>query len=331
MERKKRKKTNGSSTKIIAPKNKKGENLSKDEVRSINKQKLKKKRKIKRIVSLLCLAMSIICLSVVLVLTVFFKTNAIKVSGSKVYDNKTIIEQSNIELGSSLFSVSEEEVNDVLTRRLPYIKRVKLTRKLPDTINIEVFATSEVAAFPIGNNYVLIDETGKVLDKDATQVKDGVAIVSNIKFATAEEGGKIILGNKQLTEDFLTLISEIKKNDFDSVTEIILAGNKEFKIVYDNRITIKFGLMGDFDKKIQRAKAAIEQENIIDPYREGVIEFDSGNKFHFEPGQEEELTISPDFVTDGNGNVVTDLDGDFVTHPQSTDTAGGEDDEQVDE
>jgi hypothetical protein len=219
--------------------------------------------------------------------------------------------------------VSEEELNEILTRRLPYIKNVKLTRKLPDTINIEVFATNEIVAFPSGNNYVLIDESGKVLDKDATQVKEGVAIASNIKFKTANEGEKITLANEKLSEDFFNLVNGIKKNELDSVTEILVSGNSEFKIIYDNRITIKFGVTGDFDKKIQRAKAAINQENIIDPYREGVIEFDSGNKFHFEPGKEEELTISPDFVTDEHGNVVTDPDGEFVTHPQSTEDLSG--------
>lgn len=328
MEQKKKQKRKGSSTKIIAPKNNKTEHLSKDEVRSINKQKLKRRRKIKRIISLLCLAISIVCVSAVLVLTVFFKINTIKISGASVYANKKIIEQSNITIGSSLFSVNEEELNELLTKRLPYIKEIKLKRKLPDTISIEVVETTEVAAFSNGSAYVLIDETGKVLSKSATEIKDGVTLVKGLSFKTAEEGKVITFNDEKLTADFLELLGSIKENELQLITEISLTKDKEFKAVYDGRIIIKFGLMDDIDKKIQRAKIAIDQENSINPYCEGVLDLGAGTNYYFKPGPEEELTISPVFVTDENGNVVTDAEGEFVTHPPLTSDEDGNKDEE---
>ena len=48
MEQNKRKRSGRSATKIIPPKKKKTENLSRDEVRSINKKKIRRKRKAKR-------------------------------------------------------------------------------------------------------------------------------------------------------------------------------------------------------------------------------------------------------------------------------------------
>lgn len=326
MEQRKNRARKGSSTKIIPPK-KQSENLSRDEVRSINKKKLKRKRKMKKAAALIALALVIVCISVILVLTVFFKVNKIVISGPDVYPDNKIIEQSNIELGSSLFGVNEKEINELLTQRLPYIKSVKITRKLPDTVNVQITSTTEIAAVSYGTGYVLVDETGKVLSKASTEVNDGVAVVNGVKVKSCDEGKVISFDSEEITENFILLIQEIKSNGLEGITEIVLADNKEFKAVYDNRIIIKFGSMDDLEVKIQRAKYAIDKENQNNPYYEGVLDLQYESQYHFSPGTEEELTISPEFVTDENGKVLTDEYGNFVTHPSTT-TVEGEQEEE---
>lgn len=301
-----------SQTKIIPPK-KKTENLSRDEVRSINKKRIRRKRKIKKMVTLFFLASVIMCAGVLLAVTVFFKINTVNITGAKVYANNRVLESADIEIGSSLFSVDEEKLNKDLPKKLPYIKSVKVVRKLPDTLILEITATRETAAFVSGAGYILIDDTGKVLDKDARMLRENVAVVSGAQPDNVTEGEVLSLGKEDVDEDFLTVLSTLQKSEFDGVNEIILTKDGEFKLIYEDRITIKLGSMENLDLKLQRAKVAIDKENQINPYSEGVLDLKTEPYAYFKAGAEEEESLPPEFVTDEEGNLVTDENGDYVT------------------
>ena len=309
-----RKSPKRSQTRIIPPK-KKTENLSRDEVRSINKKRIKRRRKIKKLATLLLLAIVVLCVGALLALTVFFKISTIKFTGERVYSDAQIIEQAGIEKGESLFSVDEEKLNEVLPVKLPYIKSVKVIRKLPDTLTIEVTATREMVAFTGGAGYILADDTGKVLDKDASMLRENVAIVSGVQLKDVAEGEVVSLGDEALNEDFMTILSTLKEASFDGVTEIKLTEDKEFKLIYEDRITIKLGSTENLALKLQRAKAAIDKENLINPYAEGVLDLKTEPYAFFKNGAEEEETLPSVYVTDEEGNAVTDENGELVTIP----------------
>ncbi len=305
-------------TKIVSPK-KKTENLSRDEVRSINKKRIRRKRKIKKLVALFLLAFVMMCAGVLLALTVFFKINTVKITGSKVYANAQVLEAGGIEIGDGLFSVNEEKLNEVLSEKLPYIKSVKVIRKLPDTLSIQVTATREAAAFISTAGYILVDDTGKVLDTDAQMLRENVAVVTGVQPKNAIEGKSVSLGNDNINEDFKTVLSTLQASEFNGVTEIILTENGEFKLLYEDRITIKLGSMENLGLKLKRAKAAIDKENLINPYSEGVLDLKTEPYAYFKSGTEEEETLPPEFMTDENGELVTDENGEFVTIvPEST-------------
>lgn len=310
----KKRSPNGSATKIIPPK-KKMENLSRDEVRSINKKRIKRRRKFKKLATLFLLAFAVLCVGALLALTVFFKINTIKFTGERVYSDSQILEQSGIEKGKSLFSVNEEKLNELLPRKLPYIKSVKVARKLPDTLTIEVTATREAAAFISGAGYVLVDDTGKVLDSDASMLRENVAIVSGIQPKDITEGAVVSFGEASVNEDFTTILSTLSESGFVGVTEIVLTDDGEFKLIYENRITIKLGSTNNLSLKLQRAKAAIDKEDLINPYAEGVLDLKTEPYAYFRNGADEEQTIPPEFVTDEQGEAVTDENGEFVTIP----------------
>ncbi len=306
-----------SRTKIIPPK-KKMENLSRDEVRSINKKRIRRKRRLKKMFVLFLMASVVICAGVLLALTVFFKINTVKITGSKAYADSQVLSESGIEIGDSLFSINEEKLNEILPKRLPYIKSVKLTRKLPDTLAVEVTATRESVAFVQGDGYILVDDTGKVLDTGATMLRENVAVVSGVKPKNVVKGEMISLGNEDVDDDFKIMLSTLKADNFRGVTEIVLTKDNEFKLIYEDRITIKLGSMNNLSVKLQRAKAAIDKENKINPYSEGVLDLKTEPYAFFKAGAEEEETIPSQFVTDEQGNVVTDANGDFVTKPSES-------------
>ena len=292
MEQNKRKTKGRSSTKIIPPKKKKTENLSRDEVRSINKKKIRRKRKAKRFALLAGLALIVACAGIALVLAVFFKIGTVQVKGDKVYSEKDVIAKSGIEVGDNLFLVDEERVNELLTTALPYINKVTIELDLPDKIVLNVSATREVAALPYGSGFILVDEAGKVLDRDSSLIRDGVAIVSGVQLKGAPEGGYIKLNNDDVTNRFIQLLGVIRKIDFKQLTGITLTKKGAFELKYDERITIRVGSFTNLEQKMRRAEAAIEKENEINAYSEGVMDVSVEPYAHFNPGEDKKVPVT---------------------------------------
>ncbi len=292
MEQNKRKNKGRSSTKIIPPKKKKTENLSRDEVRSLNKKKIRRKRKAKRIALLAGLALVVVCAGVALVLAVFFRISTVQVKGDKVYSDKDVIAKSGVEIGDNLFLTDEKKVNASLTEALPYIEKVTLELDLPDKIIINVTATREIAALPYGSGFILVDENGKVLDRDSSMIRDGVAIVDGVQLKGAPEGGLIKLNNDDVTNRFIELLGAIKKSEFKQLTGITLTKKGDFQLKYDERITVKIGSFTNLEQKIRRAEAAIEREDEINAYSIGVIDVSVEPYAHFRPGEEKKVPVT---------------------------------------
>lgn len=286
MENKSRKKSR-KKTVLVPPKKNKNNHLSRDEVRSINKKKMSRRRNLKKNMLSVLLAVVVMCVGLVLVFSLFFKINTITISGDKVYSDKMVADKSGIEMGENLFKVNGEKLTEKLSKDLPYIKSVTVERKLPDTIIINVEAAKEVAAITTKKGFVLLDETGKVLDKNASILKENVAVVNNVKLKEYIEGEKVILTDEKKTETLIKLFEAIKNADMQLLTEIDLKNVNDIKIKYDDRITFAVGSLTNIETKLARGVAALEKENEINAYSEGTLDLKTEPYVYFKSGSED--------------------------------------------
>ena len=286
MENKSRKKSR-KKTVLVPPKKNKNNHLSRDEVRSINKKKMSRRRKLKKNMLSVLLAVVVMCVGLVLVFSLFFKINTITISGDKVYSDKMVADKSGIEMGENLFKVNEEKLAEKLSKDLPYIKGVTVERKLPDTIIINVEAAKEVAAITTKKGFVLLDETGKVLDKNASILKENVAVINNVKLKEYIEGEKVVLTDEKKTETLIKLFEAIKNADMQLLTEIDLKNVNDIKIKYDDRITFAVGSLTNIETKLARGVAALEKENEINAYSEGTLDLKTEPYVYFKSGSED--------------------------------------------
>lgn len=285
MENKSRKKTRR-KTVLKPPKNNRNNHLSRDEVRSINKKKMSRRRKLKKNMLSILLALVVMCVGLVLVFSLFFKINTITISGDKVYSDKMVADKSGIEIGENLFKVNEEKLSEKLSKDLPYIKSVTIERKLPDSIIINVSAAKEIGAITTEKGFVLLDETGKVLDKNASILKENVAVINNVKLKEYIEGEKVVLTDEKKTETLIKLFEAIKNADMQLMTEIDLKNVNDIKIKYDDRITFAVGSLTNIETKLARGMAALEKENEINSYSEGTLDLKTEPYVYFKSGSD---------------------------------------------
>lgn len=287
MESKSRKKTKR-KTVIKPPKKKANQHLSRDEVRSINKKRMSRRRKLKKHILTVLLAVAVMCVGIVLVFSLFFRINTITVSGDRVYSDKMVVEKSEIVSGKNLFRVNEKSVSEKLSKELPYIKEITIERKLPDTLIINVTATREAAAVTTAKGFVLIDETGKILDKNASILKENVAVIKGVKLKEYEEGAMVCFTDEKKTETLLALLGAIKKSGLELLTEIDLKNINDIKIKYDDRITFEVGSLTNIETKLARGVAALEKENEINSYSKGTLDLKTEPYVYFKSGHEED-------------------------------------------
>lgn len=286
MENNSRKKSR-KKTVLKPPKKNKNNHLSRDEVRSINKKKMSRRRKLKKHILTILLAGVVMCVGLVLVFSLFFKANTITISGDKVYSDKMVVDKSGIEMGDNLFRINEEKLSQKLSKELPYIKSVTIERKLPDTIIINVEATKEIAAITTKNGFILLDETGKVLDKNASILKENVAVIKNVKIKECVEGETVVLTDEKKTTTLLKVFDAIKNAEMQLLTEIDLKNVNDIKIEYDSRIVFEVGSLTNIETKLSRGKAALEKENEINAYSEGTLDLKTEPYVYFKSGGEE--------------------------------------------
>ena len=306
MEQRNKKSSKRSKTKIIPPKKKRPESLSRDEVRSINKKKIIRKRKAGRFVVLSALALEVLGIGVALVVAIFFKVDKITIKGDKVYADNEVILQSGIETGDSLVLMKEEKINEMLTKKLPYIDKITLDKKLPDSVTITVTASREIVAFQNGAGFVLVDANGKILDDNASILRDNVAVINGITFnpKAIVEGEIIALSDTETTESFLALLTAIKESKLQYLTEVTVNEKGDWELRYDDRITVKVAPSDEIGVELKRVAEILTKEDERNPYAEGVLDLTMGKNAYFSPGAE-------------------------TTEPESTDVSGATDENSV--
>ncbi len=281
--------------------------LSRDEIRSKKKKRLKRRRAIRKAILSLFMLFIVAIVGFVLAVTVFFKIDTIKAKGSGVYPQKIIIENSGVQVGDSLLLVSEKNISENLFFNLPYVGSVTIEKDLPSTLVINI--TDTVASAAISNNrgsYILINDEGKVLNADSKIVTEGIPVVAGVEIESYKVGEIITFKTEETGDVLIQLLKASTKAGIIGMTEIDLTDVSAITMKYDNRIKILVGPAVKLETKILRAASAIDRENEINQYETGVLDLRTEPKVFFKAGLEETTTeknsTSKDKTKDKNKN-----------------------------
>lgn len=231
-----------------------------------NRKKQKKKNMLLSYTILAVVLVVALCVGIF----VFFKVGEIKVTGNKKYTPGEIISSSGIELGDNLYSCSSGKAERLITSAKPYVKSVSFKHSLPDVLIIEVTETKAVYAFAKAGKYTVCDDSLKVLEV-TNKRPAGAAVVSG---AGIEETpvGKIAKFDKESKGELVkTVQSELYKAGIKNLSAIDVKSDVDIRAVYDGRIEILLGQIGDINYKAQLAGEAIEDLNKENKKEKGTI------------------------------------------------------------
>ena len=192
----------------------------------------------------------VISVAIVAALTLFFKVDSVTVSGVTKYSNEEIVAASGVQTGDNLFLLNKYEISDAIIEKLPYVSSVSISRKLPDTLVIEV--------------------TDSNLGKRA-EAGSGALIVG-VGLSEPQVGQKMaaVEGQERKMEQLQELFNALEeKGMLPGVSKIDFSEDGVISMDYAQRFTVKFAYGADFVYKLSNLNQVIEQ---LEENEEGIID-----------------------------------------------------------
>lgn len=228
--------------------------------RKLRQRKIRRRR-IK--IFLFFLTVMLIAVLAVLSVTVFFPIEQITVSGSEKYTAEQILEAANIKKGDNLLRAKADA--DVLNKKLPYIEKTEISRKLPGTLKIKVKDAAEYACFKADDKYYAVSEDWHILNcYDEAPEGCLIIIADGAEFKTGadvqykdDKSGKLIENIKELADKY-----NMKLDRIDVTDEL------DIKIKTDGRFIVEFGTSNSLENKFAHFEGMIKN---IDQSKTGTV------------------------------------------------------------
>lgn len=239
-----------------------------------------------------------VVLALIFGMSIFFKVEDITVSGAEKYTPWEVSQASGIQSGENLLTISKAKASGQILSNLPYVERVRIGIKLPDTVNIEIKERDVVYAIEANDSaWWLMSADGTVVEQTNSAVANEYTKVLGVQLDAPAAGQKAVAAEPQAqidpsatTEESqaleITLPVTVKGSErLDTVLTILqyLEGNGvlgqmasvdvsdmgAIELWYADRYQVSLGDTTQLGYKISSMKKAIDQEK---DYQSGILD-----------------------------------------------------------
>lgn len=239
-----------------------------------------------------------VVLALTIGLSIFFKVENITVSGAVKYDPWTVKEASGIEIGDNLLSFGEFKASAKIKIALPYVDKVRIGIKLPDTVNIEIKEFDVVYSIrDASDQWWLITAEGRVVEKTDSATAGDCTKVLGVRLGAPVSGQQA-----QAQEDPIPTSTEgtgetaapvtVKASDrlsaalsilqylegcgiLGDVASVDVSDLGDLELWYGTRFQVKLGDTSRLEYKIKCMNAAIngsDPNNRLKDYDSGMLD-----------------------------------------------------------
>lgn len=215
----------------------------------------KRKRQIKNFIVFVLTIAIIFCIGIVI--KMFFNVEEIIVEGQTRYNTNKIVSMCGINIGENIFFCNSSDGANEIQSVMPYIDNVKIKRKLPNKIVIDVSETTAQYAVEYESDYLLISPKGKILERTSEKPKN-LLILRGLSIETAELSATLNQVDENAKNALKTIMDSIDKNNLNEITMIDLKLLSNIRVYYQNRVAIIIGIPQNVDYKLRNAYNIIQ-------------------------------------------------------------------------
>lgn len=215
-----------------------------------------------KIVKWTILLIALVAAFIFFMMSPLFNIVEIRISNNQKISSETIISLSGIELGENIYKTSSKTISKSIKQEA-YIDNVKISRKLPNIIEISVKERTATYMLEHANSYAYINNQGYILEIS----EEALQVPIIVGYTTKEEDIK--LGNRLNEEDLeklgtvLKIVESANVNSIGGlITRIDITNKQDYKLILENeKKTIYIGDASNLSNRMLYVKAVIEAES----------------------------------------------------------------------
>ena len=234
-----------------------------------------------------------VVLALTLGMAIFFKVEVINVAGMEKYSAWDIRQASGIKDGENLLTLNKAKAGGNIRTQLPYVDKVKIGIKLPDTVNIEITELTVVYAIEDAeDSWWLMDAEGVIVDQTTGISSAAYTRIQGVQIAVPTVGQQAVAyepeqPTEELTEDdqeeeettlplleetpvtvfaseqltmAISILRELEANGvIGSVTVVDVTDLYDLQMWYEDRYQVFFGDNSRLSYKISAMENAVNQ------------------------------------------------------------------------
>ena len=198
----------------------------------------------------------------------FFQIKTVEVVGETRYTDGQIIEAAGIKLGQNMFLYNKFSSIDGLLEGCPYLDRIVVRRRLPDTIQIHVTEATpicsisfdevvkarnqygEIIDWQMPTTWFLLDINKKILEEVDEVTAAGYPDLLGVELSKPKVGKTAVFSDEQKGKQAFTLLNTAKNNDIlKNIQWVDVSRSYALKLQYTDRFQVNFGTIDDLDRK----------------------------------------------------------------------------------
>jgi cell division protein FtsQ len=202
----------------------------------------------------------VICGVIVAALAVFFKVDQVEVTGNTRYTGEEVVEASGVSVGDNLFLLNKYEVAGRITENLAYVESVRISRRMPDTLCIEIGECEYTAGVEQDGQLWMLCAPGKLVEAASPEEAGSCALVTGLTLQDPQVGQMIESEDTNVKDQLLDILAMLsQKGMFSQVQEIHLEDPGMITIRYMGNFVVQFPWHADFDYKLDYLAAVMEK------------------------------------------------------------------------
>ncbi len=194
-------------------------------------------------------------------LSSFFNIKSVTVTGNEKITSEEIISLSNITLEENTFKISNSKVEEAVKTNA-YIESVKLKRKLPDEIEIQVSERKPAYMLTLGNAYVYVSTQGYLLEVSTTKLDLPIITGISTKEEEIQEGNRLCTEDLQRLNSVIQIIDSASSNDIAKlITKVNISDKQDYVLeLKKEKKTVHLGDTSNLSTKMLYVKTMLEKE-----------------------------------------------------------------------
>ena len=233
------------------------------------------------------LSMLVICGAIIAALTLFFRVDTVEVTGQQRYTAEDIRTAAGVEAGDNLFLFNKYDMAGRIIAQLPYVEEIRINRKLPDTLVIQVRECAKPLAVVQGESAWLVSTRGKIVEQTEAAAAGEYGVISGCELLTPSVGTRIALATEYTAqqESLFSLLGALENAGMlEKVDGIRLDDLSTLYLDYDGRFTVKLPYGADYDFKLMALKTYLEDTGVIQDNMSGTFDMQADeDRTYFKP------------------------------------------------